>query len=590
MLIPLWGTRYYEQWLSLAAPSLLAPGNLFHLNERADFELVFLCKSQDLDFFQSNLMIRRLGAQIRLKTITIDEFFPPHGSVAYGIPLTLAYAKGIEDFASDGLGGYVILLNADFVLSAGSLAQLLRRLDEGFHIVTAPSLRVIEREARPLLEERLQKYGIDECFSSRAMMAIVHRYLHQTVRARIINEDQSISAWYYHLVYWRIDETCLAGRSFLLMPLCFQIRRQMRTVVCPVDYGFIQEYCPAGRYTAIGDLDELLMIELQERDLEAELLEIAPRLASSAEAIDYRLLKLVANAGEWSTTEHRRAFSHTLLFHSEELPPNTTDQLSEFDRYISRAVEQLPPPVSAVRHDHWLSAVQAYSATLTGDGVPFHPQLLRDDANRVFITLFEIDFEMAASAKNEWPAATREWEVPPVVADAIRQAEFVITLDGLASEVCSLNPSAGIFPIQLMELHGQEAAVELPAGKIAPGRTLAVYLLIDSLPHWPKVKDVCDAALDVGGRVVVVFRDRSWTSFDPQQHDHSWMLSMLEYLFGTDYVAEIEAIPAQVRHPVPGYPWRGTSAPLPRAACYGFIVTVIRPKLPGSGVISEANV
>ena len=180
MLIPLWGARYYEQWLSLAAPALMAPGNIMYLHAHADFELAFLCKSQDLEFLQSNATIRQLGAQIRLKMITIDEFFPPHAHVSYGIPLTLAYAKGIQDLGEDGLGTFVMLLNADFVVSEGSLAQVLRRLDDGNHIVTAPSLRVIEHEVRPLLEDRLQKHAGPGCFAPRAMMALAERHLHQT--------------------------------------------------------------------------------------------------------------------------------------------------------------------------------------------------------------------------------------------------------------------------------------------------------------------------------------------------------------------------------------------------------------------------
>jgi hypothetical protein len=574
MLIPLWGPRYYEQWLSLAAPALLAPGNVLHLHERADFELAFLCKSQDLDFLKSNAVICQLGEQIRLKTITIDEFFPPRDSVSYGLPLTLAYAKGIEDFAVEGLGGFIILLNADFVLSSGSLAQILQRLDHGFHIVTAPSLRVVEREVRSLLEERLQKYGVDGCFLPRAMMAIAERYLHQTVRARIINSNQPISAWYYHLAYWRISDTCLAGRSFLLMPLCFQIRRLMHKVACPVDYGFIEEYCPGGRYTAIGDSDELLMIELQARDSEAELLEIAPRFASVGEATHYRLSKLVANAGEWSTADHRRAFAHTLLFHSEDPPADLTERLAEFDLQMTRAIEQLPPPISAVRHFHWLGAVQAYTATLSGDGVPFRPRLLDDDANRVYETLFEIQPEKAARAKNEWPAETPDWKFPVILADTIGTASVVITLDGLVKEVQTLNPTARIFPARLMQLHGREATVLLPAGSVTIGSRIAVYLLTDSLPHWSKVKELCDTALASGGRVVIIFRDRLWTSFDPQQHPHCWMLSRLEDSFCSNYIADIEPIPAELRVPVPPFPWHLEGAQQSGAMCYGFIVTL----------------
>jgi hypothetical protein len=574
MLIPLWGPRYYERWLSLAAPALLAPGNMLHLHERADFELAFLCKSEDLDFLNSNAVIRQLAAQIRLKTITIDEFFPPQRSVSYGVPLTLAYAKGIEDFAADGLGGFVILLNADFVLSAGSLAQVARRLDDGFHIVTAPSLRVVEHEVRSRLEERLQDYGVESCFLPRAMMAIAERYLHQTVRARIINSDQPISAWYYHLVYWRISDTCLAGRSFLLMPLCFQIRRAMRRVICPVDYGFIEEYCPGGRYAAIGDSDELLMIELQARDSESELLEIAPRFESPDEALDYRLNKLVANAGQWSAAEHRRAFAHTLLFHSTDPPTDLTERLAEFDRQMADAAERLPPPISAVRHFQWLAAVQAYAATLTGDGVPFVPRLLDDDANRAFETILEIEPEEAARAENEWPPGTPDWKFPAILADAIGAASTVVTLDGLVNEVWTSNPAARIFPAELTQLHGRQATILLPPGSVAPGSTIAVYLLTDSLPHWPKVKQLCDASLASGAQIVVIFRHHLWASFDPQHNSYSWMLSRLEDFFCGDYVADIKPIPAKPSVPNSPLPWHLGGEPRPCALCYGFMITL----------------
>ena len=167
--------------------------------------------------------LRWLGTQIRIKTITIDEFFPPRQSVSYNVPLTLAFAKGIRDLGEDGLGSFVIEMNADFVLSEGSLATVLRRIDEGYHIISAPSLRVVEHEARPVFEHRLRERG-DYCFSAQSMMAIAERHLHQTVRGRIINQDQPVEAWYYHIVYWRLSPTCLAGcRAPYFQELMFQI-------------------------------------------------------------------------------------------------------------------------------------------------------------------------------------------------------------------------------------------------------------------------------------------------------------------------------------------------------------------------------
>ena len=440
MLIPLWGARYYEQWLALAGPSLLAPGNIFHLHEHTDFELIFLCKSQDQGFFRSNEMLRRLGAQVHIKTVTIDEFFPLRQSVSYSVPLTLAFAKGIHDLGEDGLGTFVIEMNADFVLSEGSLAAVLRRIDQGYHIIAAPSLRVVEHEARPVFERRLREHG-ERCFSARAMMAIAERHLHQTVRARIINRDPPVEAWYYHIVYWRLGPTCLAGRSFLLQPLCFQVRRQPDAVIGPHDYGFLREYCPGGRYTAIGNSDELLMIELQARDSEAELLEPAPRFASWSERLDNRISKIVANAAEWSTAEHRRAFGQSLLFHSTEPPADAGEQLAEFDRQITRIVERLPPPISATRHYHWLPAVHIYRAALSEDGVAAYPDLINSDANRIICSLFEIDAKAAASLRPQW-IATSTTDRADIVAETLSGTSAVVTLDGLVNEVWEMAPSA----------------------------------------------------------------------------------------------------------------------------------------------------
>jgi hypothetical protein len=55
--------------------------------------------------------------------------------VCFSVPLTLAFAKGIRDLGEDGLGNFVIEMNADFALSEGSLAAVLRRIDKGSHII-----------------------------------------------------------------------------------------------------------------------------------------------------------------------------------------------------------------------------------------------------------------------------------------------------------------------------------------------------------------------------------------------------------------------------------------------------------------------
>jgi len=573
MLIPLWGARYYEQWLSLAGPSLLAPGNILHLHEHTRFELVFLCKLQDSDFFQKNALLRKLSDQIQIKLITIDEFFPPRQSVSYSVPLTLAFAKGIRDLGEEGLGTFVIEMNADFVLSEGSLAAVLRRIEEGYHIITAPSLRVVEHEARPVLERRLREQG-EGCFSARAMMAIAERHLHQTVRARTINRNPIVEAWYYHIIYWRLSPTCLAGRSFLLQPLCFQVRRQPDAVISPHDYGFLRECCPGGRYTTIGDSDELLMIELQQRDSEAETLEPAPRLASASDRLDYRVAKIVENVAKWSTAEHRRAFDHLLLFHSMDSPTDAPEQFAKFDSQFKRIVEALPPPVSSVRHYQWLPAVHLYRAALSTDGVAGYPDLIKAEVNRIFFELSQIDTASVANLQAQWVADSSA-ELPDLLAETLSDTSAVITLDGLVNEVWKQAPAARVFPLTIEHFHNpdQEMTFLLPSDEYGPGRGLCIYLLIASLPHWQKLKYICDAALAAGASVRVVFREQSWERVDLRQAANAWMLTQLEQNFPVEqYSASITLIPHETVGETPPEP----ALLLSPTVCRGFIVDVCR--------------
>src|SRR5262249_29942584 len=151
-----------------------------------------------------------------------------------------------------------------------------------------------------LLNKRPRQRGL----LAREAMKIVNENLHHTVLSRVINRPELVEAWYYHLIYWHIDPSCLAARYFLLMPLCFQLRRQIQTVTSPIDYGFLKLVCPGGNYSVIRDSDDFLMVELQEQDSEAALSRPAQKFASREKAIESKISDIVANAGVWATAEH----------------------------------------------------------------------------------------------------------------------------------------------------------------------------------------------------------------------------------------------------------------------------------------------
>jgi hypothetical protein len=584
VLIPLWGTAYFDRWFELPAAGLRAPGNLYSLSKEAAVELVFLTRAGDVSILEGHPVFRILARDINVKIITIDEFFPTNGTTPYGVPLTLAYAKGIQDLGDGGIGTYVILLNADFVVSQGSLSLILAKIKQGYHIITAPSIRVVDHIVRPILQEQLRRQG-ESCFDPREMMSLAQRHLHQTVVARIINQMQLVEASYYHLVYWRIDSNCIAARYFLLMPLCFQVRRQIETVVCPVDYGFIEEICPGGAYAVLGDSDELLMIELQHHDSEAHLLQHSRQCDSVNEIVQRRVRKIIENAGQWSTREHRRAFSHTLLFHSKDLPNDLEDHLAEFDRHMSQVSAALPPPVPLTRHFHWLGALHEYRIAMSGGGLGAYPKMIWDEANRVTIELLELAEEARTSTRALPP--TSLWGRTPFdkLSRAFQSCAVVITLHGLVHDVVRICSGGRIFPMAVSDAHSADfdMAFVLPSScRFAGGSDLGVYLLIDSLPHWQKLKQVCDATLGQGVRVIIGFRHQSWSGFVLEQH--SWILSALQTFFpAEEYQVQLELLRASGQTDagnedasVNAYPWIPSPTLFHPTCCCGFILTLMR--------------
>jgi hypothetical protein len=391
MIIPIWGEDYIERWLALSFASLRSEGNIPYLDEHGDFELALATKSADAARLRGDERFARMTEGLRVVFVAIDEFFPPRDQVSYGVPLALAYGKAIADLGEAGLGSFIIIMTADMILSAGSLKSLFDRLKEGYAIVTAPSIRVVDAEVRPLLLDRVDRQAGVMTMTSRQMMAVVNAHLHNTVRARTVNEAEFIDSIYYHNIYWRVSPDCLAAHYFLLMPLCFQVQRQLSKVLCPIDYGFITEICPDGRFAVLNDSDDMLMLELQERDSQAYLLRIAPPAATLEERLSRLEAEIATTTGGWATPEHRRSASRMLYFHERDLPPDIDERTSRFAAFMRNIFAQMPPAPSHIRHFHWLGDVRNYRSHMVRGGAAEPILLLDDPRNSVRPTTEELN-------------------------------------------------------------------------------------------------------------------------------------------------------------------------------------------------------
>src|SRR5206468_7305964 len=72
----------------------------------------------------------------------------------YGMTLTYALHRGFADLGPAMTDTWLIFLNSDFILAAGSLRNLLRHLAEGKSLVASPSYCVKKHEVVPKLSRR----------------------------------------------------------------------------------------------------------------------------------------------------------------------------------------------------------------------------------------------------------------------------------------------------------------------------------------------------------------------------------------------------------------------------------------------------
>jgi hypothetical protein len=539
IIVPVWGKDYVERWLGLAFAALLADGNLPYLKDHSNLELIIMTKAADVATLKNHWRLNELTKCVRVTYITIDEFFPA-GRVDYGVPLTLAYGKAIARIGGNELGSFVVLLNADFILSKGSLASLLRRIEAGHTVITAPSIRVPDHVVRPLLQAKLD---IDQNvlpMSGRELMKLVNQYPHSAVLGRTLNCNTFVDSNHYHLMYWRVSQDLLIARYFLLMPLCFQVQTRLRSVVCPVDYGFITEVCPNVNFSVLNDSDDLLMLELQEQNSEASLLRLAPSVASPAQRLALLATEIAANAAEWTTAEHRRSAACDLYFHSEDIPPNIGEKAKAFRELVDGILTNLPPPVSHVGHFHWIGALQAYRISCGEGSIPYlldDPRNLLDAARNPPRAVIADELPAGQGARGSTNILTKFLErIGPSYRHIsilyLGDVEGQIRLPSGAFRRFKV-PSDALSPPAILPIRLPEAGLPGQSG------ALAIFGTTDALPHWPKLRQLSDSVLDHNADVFAVFFTPSFT---PVVLRHSpWMLSQLLYDFTSDrYETSVE--------------------------------------------------
>lgn len=345
-LTAIWGARYIEEFARVSLPSYLAPGNLPYAAAETELEILILTTSDSRAKFDEMPIFARLAELCPVRYLLIDDLIT---SGNYGVTLTLAYARGIQDSGEAQTETTFVFMNSDFVLADRSLHGLVDKLREGHRCVMAPSLRARAEITLPILADAVDPATETLVMTPRDMVRLTFDHLHPTVIAKTATQN-FVTCSTHNQIYWQVDKNTLLARYHLIFMLAIKPEVPMPAVNSYCDYGFVPELVPSGEFTVMDDSDDFYMLELQPSWQEKQFVHCG---RSTPE-------KIASELSVWTTREHRRFAEVDVLFRTGELPANLQAAREKMGAFVSEVHKRMTPAVSHVDHFYWVMGLQAW--------------------------------------------------------------------------------------------------------------------------------------------------------------------------------------------------------------------------------------
>jgi len=339
LIIPVWGERYVNKVLAITLPAVLAAGNLPALSRLFDVELVLVTESRLFDMVRGSPSFQAVSRICDVRLVPLDDLISNvYGD--YGMVLTYALFRGFADLGARMTEVFLLLLNADFIISNNSLRHIGWLMSQGNRVILAPSFRVVLEDLSPRLEASVDPRTYSLSLTSRELAKLALANKHPTVEARTINQRLRHLVW-MDQYYWYVDDDTMIGYQ---SPMALVAIRPERVVTEPStfwDYGFIPDAAPSAAVTYIGDSDDFFMIELQSQDAGRDMMRIGW----------LSLDELARTEAARATKEHRESSKQLLIIHAEDLPPDFQNFVGA-SRVFMGAFDRRLPPIPAPHIDH----------------------------------------------------------------------------------------------------------------------------------------------------------------------------------------------------------------------------------------------
>src|SRR5262249_22222639 len=188
----------------------LAPANLPYPAAAAPCEFVILTQESFFARVMSSRVVSRIRELCPVRLIGLDDLITAPDK--YGMTLTYALHRGFADLDPAMTDTWLIFLNADFILAAGSWRSLVRHLADGKRLLASPSYCVKKHEVVPKLRRWLDPDASTLTIPPRELAAMILEHRHNTIRGKTINERR-FGLRYMDQFYWLVDERTLIGHQ-----------------------------------------------------------------------------------------------------------------------------------------------------------------------------------------------------------------------------------------------------------------------------------------------------------------------------------------------------------------------------------------
>ncbi|HEX5242817.1 MAG TPA: hypothetical protein VFW23_06090 [Tepidisphaeraceae bacterium] len=333
--IPVWGRSYVSDVLSLTLPAVLASGNLPALCEMFDVEVVIVTESRLFEFVRSSNPFQKIAKICKIRLVPLDDLLVEFGG-DYGTILTHALFRGIADLDARMTETFLLFLNADFIVSDGSLRHVGRLMLQGKRLIHAPSFRVTLEDVWPKFQAYADPKLGTLSITSREMAKLALAHKHPTVKARTVNQRLYHQKWMDQF-YWYVDEETLIGYQSPVALIAIRPERIVGEPKAFWDYGFVPEAAPALVPHFITDSDDFFMVEPQARDHQAIL--IRPGWVSIDDLARTESLR--------ATKEHRESARQVFTIHAGNLPGDLKNSIDESRAYMAEIRRRLSRTASS---------------------------------------------------------------------------------------------------------------------------------------------------------------------------------------------------------------------------------------------------